>query len=134
MAKRWYSAETCGTYLNVRSEPSTSGEVVGKISAKGTECSVTVCSEHDWFEIICGSLHGYVAARYIYVTEGERYCTVNTQGGSLNIRQRPSTSAPILYTVPNNTGMRYIMTYDAAWDMVSTEKGTGWALDDYILI
>ena len=128
-----YAAKTTGTYLNIRKEPSTSSAIVRTIDAKGSSCRVTPDTEHlDWFKIEYKGTNGYVASRYIEVTDGAP-CTVNITSGVLNIRQTPSTRATIIYTMNKDESMRYLGSQNG-WKCVSCNKGTGWASGEYITI
>lgn len=88
-------------YVNVRSIPSTDGEIVGKIYDGAVAQILAVAGEeNDWFQIISGSVEGYIKAEYFiygdaaaqvideYVT---RYACV--QVTRLNVRKEPSVEA-----------------------------------------
>ena len=68
--------------LNVRSEPSTSGEILGKLQNND---SLTVIGEvkNNWYEIETEGLEGYCSADYIQI-DGKIYVDVEvpSQGGS----------------------------------------------------
>lgn len=57
-------------YVNIRKEPNTDSEIVGKIY-KGAVAQVqeTAGEENDWFHILSGSVEGYIKAEYFYYGE-----------------------------------------------------------------
>lgn len=86
-------------YVNVRKEPNTDCEVVGKMYDGAVAQILSVAGEQgDWFQITSGNVEGYIKAEYFiygdaaaevideYVT---RYAQVNVT--RLNVRKEPST-------------------------------------------
>lgn len=131
----WFNATTTGTYINIRETASTSGTVLGKTGGqKGESCQVGYDGSGDgeFLKVKYGNISGYIAARYVAV-EARYPATVNISSGVLNIRQKPTTSSTILYTVQKNATVNYVASSNG-WHMVSTSSGTGWALDDYIIV
>lgn len=88
-------------YVNVRKEPNTDSEIVGKIYNGAVAQILAVAGEEgDWFQIISGSVEGYIKAEYFiygdaardviddYVT---RYAKVLVT--RLNVRKEPTTES-----------------------------------------
>ncbi|MBQ7774471.1 MAG: SH3 domain-containing protein [Lachnospiraceae bacterium] len=52
-------------YVNVRSIPSTEGDIVGKLPGGSVaEIQATAGEANDWFQIISGNVNGYIKAEY----------------------------------------------------------------------
>ena len=98
-------------YLNVRKEPKSDGEIIGKM-VKNSGCEIL--GETDgWYEIKSGSVTGYVSKDYILtgddavevaLAEADLRVVV-TSDGNLNVRQEPNTSSKILDKI--STDERY---------------------------
>ncbi len=56
---------TCDTTVNVRSLPSTDGDVLASVSNGGVVWVVGV--EKDWYKVTVGDVTGYMAAPYVYI-------------------------------------------------------------------
>lgn len=126
-------------YVNVRSLPSTDGEVLGKIY-NGAVAHVieTVGEENDWFHVTSGSVEGYIKAEYFiygsdaaeviedYVT---RYAVVNAQ--RLNVRKEASADSKRIGYL--NQGERAKITENLGdWLKVEYSKGqTGFISAQY---
>lgn len=85
-------------YVNVRSLPSTDGEILGKIYQGAVAEVIELSGENmDWFHITSGSVEGYIKASYFLSGDDavdaiddyvKRYATVNVS--VLNVRKSPS--------------------------------------------
>ena len=91
-------------YVNVRSEPNTDSEVLGKLynNSAGTILETT---DNGWYRIKSGNVDGYVKCEYVVPNDEElakrvstKYAKVNTT--TLHVRTEPSTDASILTQVP----------------------------------
>ena len=127
------------SYVNVRSLPSTDGEVLGKIYNGAVAHVIEKVGESDeWFHVTSGSLEGYIKAEYFfygkeaadvvdeYVT---RYALVHAS--RLNVRKEPSIeSARIGYL---NDGEKAKIIEDLGdWQKVEYSGGqTGYVSADY---
>ena len=92
-------------YVNVRTEPNTSSEIVGKIY---NNCAATILASVDgeggkWYRIQSGTVTGYIKAEYFITgSEAEKiakeigtvYVTINTT--TLRLREAPSTDSRTL--------------------------------------
>ncbi len=83
--------------LNVRSQPSTSGEVVAKLK-NGTELTVIGYALNNWYKIETEDVSGYCSADYIQI-KGK--LTVEVQVPSQNPPTQPDTPEPD--TTPDTT-------------------------------
>ncbi len=93
------------SYVNVRSEPNTTSEVLGKLY---NDCAATILATVDgeggqWYEIKSGSVQGYIKAEYFLTGDeaearaieiGKLEGRVNTNG--LRLRSEPSLDSEIL--------------------------------------
>lgn len=86
-------------YVNVRSKPTTDGDIVGKLYG-GTVSQIveTAGEQNDWFQVISGNVEGYVKSEYFI--HGEEALAVmdsyvvsyaNVQVKKLNVRAGKST-------------------------------------------
>jgi len=88
-------------YVNVRSLPSTEGEIVGKLYNGAVAQVQSIAGEsNDWFQIISGSVTGYIKAEY-FLSGEEATAVIDTYiqtyatilADRLNVRKEASTSA-----------------------------------------
>ncbi len=103
-------------YVNIRQEPSVSGQIVGKIY---NNCAATILRTVEgeggnWYQIQSGNVSGYIKAQYFITGAqaeavareiGTEYATI--QVTSLRLRAEPDLSAPVLTTLPQ--GAEYVM-------------------------
>lgn len=123
-------------YVNIRSLPEESGEVLGKLynNSVGTYIS----EENGWYQIRSGRVTGYVKAQYCVSGEAAielakqvstRLATVNTE--TLKVRTEPSLEASVLILVPDREEL--VVTEEVeGWVKVDTQEGLGWVSADYV--
>ncbi len=123
-------------YVNVRSEPNTESEVLGKLYDKSA-ATVLEVTEDGWYRILSGNVEGYVKAEYVVVgdeelakTVGTRYATVCTT--TLFVRDIPSTEGKVLTMLPEGDDLVVIDEEAEGWVMVSTVEGDGYISTDYV--
>ncbi|HCJ75092.1 C40 family peptidase [Thermoguttaceae bacterium LCP21S3_D4] len=123
-------------YVNIRKEPSTEGEVLGKLYRNTV--GVIEASEEGWYYITSGSVSGYVSAEYVCVGEeagalaeeiGIHLARVTTT--TLKVRTEASTEAAVLGLVPEGDILTVTETLDG-WLKVDTEEGEGYVAADYV--
>ncbi|MBQ9140779.1 MAG: SH3 domain-containing protein [Lachnospiraceae bacterium] len=88
-------------YVNVRSVPSTDGEIVGKLyNGAVAQIQATAGPDKDWFQIVSGNVTGYIKAEYFLTGEKatavmdtyvKTYATILAD--RLNVRKEASTDA-----------------------------------------
>lgn len=107
-------------YLNVRKEPSESGEIIGKLTRHGG-CEI-LGEENGWYKIQSGPVRGYVSADYIVVGDQaaqiasqEAVLMVRVDADALRVRTEPSTDARI-----------WDQGYQGETYEVVEETGDGW--------
>lgn len=125
-------------YVNVRQEPTTESEVVGKLY-NNSAATILETTEDGWYQITSGSVTGYVKCEYVVAGDEElaksvstRYATVTTT--TLYVRQEPNTDSKILTMLPEGDDFVVIdeSMKDTGWVMVSTEDGDGYISLDYV--
>lgn len=113
-------------YVNVRSEPNTDSEVLGKLynNSAGTILETT---DNGWYRIKSGNVDGYVKCEYVVPNDEElakrvstKYAKVNTT--TLHVRTEPSTDSSSITTrsSPTGTCVRMLASVD------------GWVHKDYV--
>ena len=124
------------SYVNVRSEPSEEGEVLGKIYDKSV--GTVEEEENGWYLINSGNVHGYVKNDYVAIgvdadtlakEAGTRVAVVTTE--TLRVRQEATTDSSILGLIPM---AEELIVTDETEDFVkvSIEEGDGWVSKDYV--
>ena len=123
-------------YVNIRKEPSTEGEVLGKLY-RNMVGSVEA-TEEGWYYITSGQVSGYVSAEYVSVGEearvlaeeiGTHLARVTTT--TLKVRTEASTEAAVLGLVPEGDILTVTETLDG-WLKVDAEEGEGYVAADYV--
>ncbi|MBP3543496.1 MAG: C40 family peptidase [Lachnospiraceae bacterium] len=127
----------CYDYVNVRSLPSTDGEVVGKIY---DGCAATILERvGDWYKIESGSVEGYIKAEY-FVTGEEaealvdelavKLATVNTT--TLFVRADADINSDRITMVPLGEEFE-IIEQKNGWAQIEVDASTsGWVSMDYL--
>ena len=124
--------------VNVRSLPSESGEILGKLY--NNSVGTFIKEEDGWYLIKSGSVTGYVKAEYCVTGEdavdiarsvGTRIATVTTQ--TLFVRTEPTTESSILGMVPEADEL-LVLEETEGWVKVDVEEGTGWVSTDYVTL
>lgn len=123
-------------YVNIRKEPSTEGEVLGKLYRNTV--GVIEAAEEGWYYITSGSVSGFVSAEYVCVGEeartlaeeiGTQLARVTTT--TLKVRTEASTEAAVLGLVPEGDILTVTETLDG-WLKVDVEEGEGYVAADYV--
>ncbi|NLP16411.1 MAG: C40 family peptidase [Clostridiales bacterium] len=133
-------------YVNVRSQPSTESEIVGKLY-NGCAAEILEWLEGDWVKIVSGDVEGYIASNYLATGKAaekladehaEKYATVvKTQ--TLRVREAQSTDSRTLELIPLGERFPVIKEYDEwAEILLSTDDSgddfTGFVHKDYVEI
>ncbi len=123
-------------YVNIRSESSEDGDVLGKLYNKSV--GTVEAEENGWYLINSGNVHGYVKSDYIAIgidaetlaeEAGTRVAVVTTE--TLRVRQEATTDSSILGLIPME---EELIVTDETEDFVkvSIEEGDGWVSKDYV--
>ncbi|MGL5437779.1 MAG: NlpC/P60 family protein [Lachnospiraceae bacterium] len=103
-------------YVNIRTQPTTSSDIVGKIY---NNCAATIEETVEgeggsWYKIKSGTVEGYIKAQYFITGEqaeqlaqqiGKEFATINTE--SLRLRERPDLNSNTLTLL--SKGARYVV-------------------------
>lgn len=125
-------------YVNVRSIPSTDGEILGKLY--NNSVGTFISEEDGWYQISSGSVTGYVKGEYCVTGDeaveiakavGKRIATVTTQ--TLFVRKEPTTESDIIGMLPLGEEL-LVMDDTEGWIKVDVEEGVGWVSKDYVSI
>lgn len=126
----------CQGSVNVRSTPSTEGEVVGKLHSNNA--GVIEGEENGWFLITSGNVHGYISGDYFKTDEallqaaGRRTAKVGTE--TLYVRKEPSTTAKVRGMVPGGEDLTVIDESTPGWAKIQYEEGEGFVSTKYVTI
>lgn len=129
-------------YVNVRTEPNTDSEIVGKIYAGAVAQILATAGEaNDWFQITSGNVEGYIKAEFFlygdaaaeviedYVT---RYARVHAD--RLNVRKEPSTEADRIGYIDNGEKVK-VLEDCAEWLRVQyTAQKEGYVSAEYVTV
>ena len=121
--------------LNVRTEPSTSAGISGKLPENGAFEVLEITGE--WIRISSGDVSGYVLGSYVLTGDqaleraaqvAAEVATVRTQ--SLNVRTEPTTESSVLATAASGEQVE-VLAHLEGWLQVSVDGETGYISADY---
>ncbi len=129
-------------YVNVRKEPNTDSEILGKIYNGAVAQILEVAGEEqDWCHVVSGSVEGYIKSEYFlygdaaveavddYVT---RYATVIAN--RLNVRQEPGTDSKRIGYISNGEKVK-LLEQQGEWLLIQyTEDRTGYVAAEYVTV
>lgn len=133
-----YVLPTVEEYMNIRSIPSTDGEIVGKLYV-GAKAKI-IEEEAEWYKIQSGSVEGYVYKSYTVTGKeaedhafenGYVVCKVLT--GGLRVRENPGTDADVLDMVAEGEEFSIVELIDG-WVAVDFEGDTAYLSSDYVSV
>lgn len=124
-------------YVNVRTEPNTDADIVGKIY---NNCAATIiATEGDWYKIESGNCTGYIKSDYFVTGEeakaiavqcGYVNATVTTE--TLNVRDGQGTDNKLLTQLPEG-GVFDVIQYGDGWVYLNVDEDVqGWVSMDYV--
>ena len=130
--------------LNLRARATTSGEILGRIPQHEL---VTVLDRQGlWTQVTYNGITGYVMSSFLSFldvsgtptpapTENASgkllYGRVTTVKGSLNMRERASSSARIMRTIPQYETVT-VLSRGYTWSQVSYQGSTGYVMSDFL--
>lgn len=128
-------------YVNVRSEASTNGKIVGKIydGAVAHVLEITEGEDGDWFRMVSGNVEGYIKAEYFiygddaaqviddYVT---RYAVVNVT--RLNVRKEPGIDAKRIGYIDSGERVKLLEDLGEWLKVQYTSDKTGYVSAQYV--
>ena len=124
-------------YVNVRREPNTESEVLGKLY-DDSAAKVLETTEDGWYRIESGSVNGYVKAEYILtgtaaeekaMEVAELMAIANTD--VVNVRTEPNTDSTIWTQILNSE--RYLVaSQQDGWVGIELDDMTAYISSDYV--
>ncbi len=131
-------------YVNIRKEPSTDSEIVGKLY-RGNATNILEKLDSGWVKIESGEVKGYIDSTYLAIGEAAesmfdeyatKYATVTTT--TLFVREEPSTEARKLTMIPKGETYIVIKEHDEWVEILlgndddTGEEFTGFVSKDYV--
>lgn len=125
-------------YVNIRKEPSTEGEVIGKLY-KGAAATI-MDNNGEWLKIKSGNCTGYINSEFLATgmkaeeladTYGKKLATVTAT--TLKVREKKSTESACVTLVP--VGETYeVLKEENPWVKISIDNGDvkGYVSEDYV--
>ena len=124
--------------LNVRKEPGTEAEIVGKMP-NNAGCEI-LGVEGEWTKIQSGKVEGYVKSEYLLdgdaaIAKAEEVkqtiATVNTT--TLYVREEPNTDCGIITMMPQGEELEVLEMLDG-WVKINVDSDEGYVSADYVEI
>lgn len=122
--------------LNVRKEPGTEAEVVGKMP-NNAGCEI-IEEDGEWTKIKSGKVEGYVKSEYLLsgdeaLTKAaevkQTIATVNTT--TLYVREEPNTDCKIITSMPIGEELEVVETLEG-WVKINVDSDEGYVSSDYV--
>ncbi len=114
--------------LNIRDEPSSSGEIV--VRHRYGDCGIVVVgeAENGWVPIEDGHYEGWVNAKYISMVSPALYCVSGVDDGDvLNLRAYPSAISQIVEELePFQCDIAFLPYATSGWQKVRVDGDEGW--------
>ncbi len=128
----------CQEYVNIRSEASTDGEIVGKIYHNG-KLDILDKTEDGWYKVHSGNVDGYIKSDYVVTGEEAQsiaatagYTTALVGAYSLNIRSSMSSEAEVVGAAEEGNKLEVVQD-NGDWVKVVTNDGVyGFVSADYV--
>lgn len=129
-------------YVNVRSLPSTDGEIVGKIyNGSVAQVLATAGDNDDWFQIISGDVEGFIKAEYfLYGEEAEavidQYVTyyATVLADRLNVREEQSTDSRRIGYIDNGENVKVVEDCGDWLKVQYTDSKQGYVSAEYVSV
>jgi cell wall-associated NlpC family hydrolase len=129
-------------YVNVRSNPDTQSEIVGKIyNGAVAQVLSTAGENNDWFQVVSGNVEGYIKAEFFiygddaaavidnYVT---RYAVVIAD--RLNVREEPNIESKRIGYIDNGEKVKLIENQGQWLKVEYTSDKIGYVATEYVNI
>lgn len=129
-------------YVNVRSEPNTDSEIVGKIyDGAVAQILATAGEQGDWFQIVSGNVEGYIKAEFFLYGDAaaaviDEYVTryAKVQADRLNVREEPSTDASRIGYVDNGEKVKVLENLGEWLKVEYTDEKSGYVAAEYVTV
>ena len=129
-------------YVNVRNQPSTEGEIVGKIYDGAVAEILSIAGENDdWYQIISGNVEGYIKAEFFLRGEEavdvmDKYVTkyAEVKADRLNVRKEPSIDSGRVGYVTQGEKIKVIEIGEEWVQVQYTESVNAYVAAEYVMI
>lgn len=135
-ATSYATVQTTSGSLNLRSQPKAGSTIVTTLP-RGARVGVIEWGD-TWSHISYGHYAGYAMSNYLLregqsstVTPAIGSAVVNTDSGSLNLRQSPSTAAAVLKTIPKGSSVE-VLSQGSDWTQVRWSGATGYVMTKFL--
>lgn len=129
-------------YVNVRKEPTTDSEIVGKIYDGAVAQIITKAGENqDWFQIISGNVEGYIKSEFFLYGDAaaevigdyvSRYAEVKAD--RLNVRKEQSTEADRIGYVDRGEKVKFLEDCGEWIRIQYTTDDEGYVAAEYVTV
>ena len=129
-------------YVNVRKEPTTDSEIVGKIYDGAVAQVITKAGENqDWFQIISGNVEGYIKSEFFLYGDAaaeviddyvSRYAEVKAD--RLNVRKEQSTEADRIGYVDRGEKVKFLEDCGEWIRIRYTTDDEGYVAAEYVTV
>lgn len=129
-------------YVNVRSVPTTEGEIVGKMyDGSVAQILSTAGAEGEWLQIISGNVEGYIKAEYFICGEEaqqviEEYVTryVQVKADRLNVRKDADVQSKRIGYLDNGEKVKLLEDCGDWYRVLYTDRTEGYVSAEYVMI
>lgn len=129
-------------YVNIRREPNTDSEIVGKIyDGAVAQILATAGEQGDWFQIVSGNVEGYIKAEFFLYGDAaadviDEYVTryAKVQADRLNVREEPSTDASRIGYVDNGEKVKVLENLGEWLKVEYTAEKSGYVAAEYVTV
>ncbi len=129
-------------YVNVRSLPSTDGEIVGKIyNGSVAQVLATAGDNDDWFQIISGDVEGFIKAEYFLYGEDaeaviDQYVTyyATVLADRLNVREEQSADSRRIGYIDNGENVKVVEDCGDWLKVQYTDSKQGYVSAEYVSV
>ena len=138
-----FAIANVNSYVNVRTQPSTKGTIVGKIYSGAVAQILTVVEgeDGDWFQIVSGDVEGYIKAEYFLYGDAavaviDDYVTryANVIANRLNVRKEPDIEASRVGYLDNGERVKILENLGEWLKVQYTEETTGYVSAEYVTV
>lgn len=129
-------------YVNVRKEPSTEGEIVGKIFDGAVAQVLAKAGENEeWFQITSGNVEGYIKAEFFIYGEDaaavmDQYVTkyAEVKADRLNVRKKATTDSDRIGYIDNGEKVKLLEELGDWLKVQYVEGKEGYVAAEYVQI
>lgn len=129
-------------YVNVRNQPSTEGEIVGKIYDGAVAEILSIAGENDdWYQIVSGNVEGYIKAEFFLRGEEaadvmDKYVTryAEVRADRLNVRKEPSVDSQRVGYVTQGEKIKVVEVGEEWVQVQYTENIQAYVAAEYVMV